>query len=221
MVLLWQMYLQILTKLLSLPVQAVYSFNNEMRSRLLQFVTGTSRVPMNGFAELYGSNGPQLFTIEKWGTPSQLPRAHTWYVHTGLCFCSLSTVSCPDLTLGMYTHWVGVFCFCPLNHVSCPELTLGMYTHWVGVFCFCPLSTVSCPELTLGKYTNCFALAHLLNIVVLVMADSLFSVCGSERRDKLLIGTCPTPPHPTPPPPHPLSRISPTWLLWMRAGGRG
>lgn len=27
----------------------VLSFDNEMRSRLLQFVTGTSRVPMNGF----------------------------------------------------------------------------------------------------------------------------------------------------------------------------
>lgn len=26
----------------------------EKRIRLLQFVTGTSRVPMNGFAELYG-----------------------------------------------------------------------------------------------------------------------------------------------------------------------
>ena len=59
-------------------LQAVYSFNNETRSRLLQFVTGTSRVPMNGFAELYGSNGPQLFTIEKWGNAAQLPRAHTW-----------------------------------------------------------------------------------------------------------------------------------------------
>ena len=59
-------------------LQAVYSFNNEMRSRLLQFVTGTSRVPVNGFKELYGSNGPQLFTIEKWGTTSQFPRAHTW-----------------------------------------------------------------------------------------------------------------------------------------------
>lgn len=51
-----------------------------MRARLLQFVTGTSRVPMNGFKELYGSNGPQLFTIEKWGTPENFPRAHTWYV---------------------------------------------------------------------------------------------------------------------------------------------
>lgn len=34
-----------------------------MRARLLQFVTGTSRVPMNGFKELYGSNGPQMFTV--------------------------------------------------------------------------------------------------------------------------------------------------------------
>ena len=62
--------------------QCVYSFNNEMRARLLQFVTGTSRVPMNGFSEMYGSNGPQLFTIEKWGNPEQLPRAHTWSVFT-------------------------------------------------------------------------------------------------------------------------------------------
>lgn len=60
--------------------KVVLSFNNEMRSRLLQFVTGTSRVPMNGFKELYGSNGPQLFTIEKWGKQSNLPRSHTWFV---------------------------------------------------------------------------------------------------------------------------------------------
>ena len=60
------------------PSQAVTSFDLETRARLLQFVTGTSRVPMNGFSELYGSNGPQKFTIEPWGTPHSLPRAHTW-----------------------------------------------------------------------------------------------------------------------------------------------
>uniref|UniRef100_A0A8D9DP29 E3 ubiquitin-protein ligase n=3 Tax=Cacopsylla melanoneura TaxID=428564 RepID=A0A8D9DP29_9HEMI len=59
--------------------RVVLSFSNEMRSRLLQFVTGTSRVPMNGFKELYGSNGPQMFTIEKWGTPDNFPRAHTCF----------------------------------------------------------------------------------------------------------------------------------------------
>ncbi|XP_026320395.1 E3 ubiquitin-protein ligase NEDD4 isoform X6 [Hyposmocoma kahamanoa] len=59
--------------------RVVLSFSNEMRSRLLQFVTGTSRVPMNGFKELYGSNGPQLFTVEKWGTPANYPRAHTCF----------------------------------------------------------------------------------------------------------------------------------------------
>ncbi|KAK9693822.1 HECT-domain (ubiquitin-transferase) [Popillia japonica] len=59
--------------------RVVLSFPNEMRARLLQFVTGTSRVPMNGFKELYGSNGPQLFTIEKWGTIFNYPRAHTCF----------------------------------------------------------------------------------------------------------------------------------------------
>ncbi|XP_074603844.1 E3 ubiquitin-protein ligase Nedd4 isoform X2 [Brevipalpus obovatus] len=59
--------------------RVVLSLSNEMRSRLLQFVTGTSRVPMNGFKELYGSNGPQPFTIEKWGAPNNLPRSHTCF----------------------------------------------------------------------------------------------------------------------------------------------
>uniref|UniRef100_A0A452HG23 E3 ubiquitin-protein ligase n=1 Tax=Gopherus agassizii TaxID=38772 RepID=A0A452HG23_9SAUR len=54
--------------------KAVLMMDSEKRIRLLQFVTGTSRVPMNGFAELYGSNGPQLFTVEQWGTPEKLPR---------------------------------------------------------------------------------------------------------------------------------------------------
>lgn len=35
-------------------IQAVENYDNEMRARLLQFVTGTSKVPMNGFAELQG-----------------------------------------------------------------------------------------------------------------------------------------------------------------------
>ncbi|XP_035538162.1 E3 ubiquitin-protein ligase NEDD4a isoform X2 [Morone saxatilis] len=59
--------------------KTVLLMDAEKRIRLLQFVTGTSRVPMNGFAELYGSNGPQLFTIEQWGTREKLPRAHTCF----------------------------------------------------------------------------------------------------------------------------------------------
>uniref|UniRef100_S4RIG4 HECT-type E3 ubiquitin transferase n=1 Tax=Petromyzon marinus TaxID=7757 RepID=S4RIG4_PETMA len=59
--------------------KAVLLMDAEKRIRLLQFVTGTSRVPMNGFAELYGSNGPQLFTVEMWGAPEKLPRAHTCF----------------------------------------------------------------------------------------------------------------------------------------------
>lgn len=35
--------------------KAVENYDEEMRARLLQFVTGTSKVPMNGFSELQGS----------------------------------------------------------------------------------------------------------------------------------------------------------------------
>ncbi|TRY80057.1 hypothetical protein TCAL_06772 [Tigriopus californicus] len=58
---------------------AIERFDNERRLRLLQFVTGTSSVPYEGFAALRGSNGPRRFCIEKWGKPTSLPRAHTCF----------------------------------------------------------------------------------------------------------------------------------------------
>lgn len=59
--------------------QFVRSLDNEKRARMLQFVTGTCRVPVGGFAELMGSNGPQLFCIEKVGKENWLPRSHTCF----------------------------------------------------------------------------------------------------------------------------------------------
>lgn len=59
--------------------QAIEKFDNERRLRLLQFVTGTSSIPYEGFAALRGSNGPRKFCIEKWGKISSLPRAHTCF----------------------------------------------------------------------------------------------------------------------------------------------
>lgn len=58
--------------------QAIRTWDAEKKSRLLQFTTGTSRIPVNGFKDLQGSDGPRRFTIEKAGDISQLPKAHTW-----------------------------------------------------------------------------------------------------------------------------------------------
>jgi len=54
-------------------------FDNEQRLKLLQFVTGTSSIPYEGFSALRGSNGPRRFCIERWGTLEALPRAHTCF----------------------------------------------------------------------------------------------------------------------------------------------
>ncbi|XP_026770252.3 E3 ubiquitin-protein ligase HECW1 isoform X3 [Pangasianodon hypophthalmus] len=70
----------------------VEHFNNEQRLRLLQFVTGTSSVPYEGFAALRGSNGPRHFCIEKWGKITSLPRAHT-------CFNRLDLPPYPSYTM--------------------------------------------------------------------------------------------------------------------------
>uniref|UniRef100_A0A669BPL5 E3 ubiquitin-protein ligase n=1 Tax=Oreochromis niloticus TaxID=8128 RepID=A0A669BPL5_ORENI len=58
--------------------QVVKEMDNEKRIRLLQFVTGTCRLPVGGFSELIGSNGPQKFCIDKVGKETWLPRSHTW-----------------------------------------------------------------------------------------------------------------------------------------------
>lgn len=57
----------------------IRSWDAEQKSRLLQFATGTSRIPVNGFKDLQGSDGPRRFTIEKSGDPNALPKSHTWY----------------------------------------------------------------------------------------------------------------------------------------------
>ncbi|KAJ8272680.1 hypothetical protein GJAV_G00092140 [Gymnothorax javanicus] len=59
--------------------QFVKEVDNEVRLRLMQFVTGTCRLPLGGFAELMGSNGPQKFCIEKVGKDTWLPRSHTCF----------------------------------------------------------------------------------------------------------------------------------------------
>ncbi|XP_033848914.3 NEDD4-like E3 ubiquitin-protein ligase WWP1 isoform X3 [Acipenser ruthenus] len=59
--------------------QFVKEMDNEVRLRLMQFVTGTCRLPLGGFAELMGSNGPQKFCIEKVGKETWLPRSHTCF----------------------------------------------------------------------------------------------------------------------------------------------
>ena len=59
--------------------QAVERFDNEQKLKLLQFVTGTSSIPYEGFSALRGSNGPRRFCIERWGTVDALPRAHTCF----------------------------------------------------------------------------------------------------------------------------------------------
>lgn len=56
--------------------KCVRSWPPERKSRLLQFATGTSRVPPEGFKNLQGSDGSRRFTIEKSGDLSQLPMSH-------------------------------------------------------------------------------------------------------------------------------------------------
>jgi E3 ubiquitin-protein ligase HUWE1 len=60
--------------------RAIRSFAKEERAKLLQFVTGTSKVPLNGFKELEGMNGVSRFNIHRdYGNKDRLPTTHTCF----------------------------------------------------------------------------------------------------------------------------------------------
>ena len=54
-------------------------FNKEEKALFLQFVTGTSKVPLEGFAALQGSEGVRKFNIHKAFGSHLLPSAHTCF----------------------------------------------------------------------------------------------------------------------------------------------
>jgi E3 ubiquitin-protein ligase HUWE1 len=60
--------------------RAVKSFDEEERAKLLMFVTGTSKVPLNGFKELEGMNGFAKFNIHRdYSSKDKLPTSHTCF----------------------------------------------------------------------------------------------------------------------------------------------
>uniref|UniRef100_A0A8C3HWB1 E3 ubiquitin-protein ligase HUWE1 n=1 Tax=Chrysemys picta bellii TaxID=8478 RepID=A0A8C3HWB1_CHRPI len=60
--------------------RALRSFDQADRAKFLQFVTGTSKVPLQGFAALEGMNGIQKFQIHRDDrSTDRLPSAHTCF----------------------------------------------------------------------------------------------------------------------------------------------
>ncbi|WFD19839.1 HECT-type E3 ubiquitin transferase [Malassezia caprae] len=59
--------------------RAVRSFDQTQKAKLLQFITGTSKVPLEGFAHLQGVNGTQRFSIHRAFGEDRLPAAHTCF----------------------------------------------------------------------------------------------------------------------------------------------
>ncbi|XP_032242084.2 E3 ubiquitin-protein ligase HUWE1 isoform X2 [Nematostella vectensis] len=60
--------------------RALRSFDQAARAKFLQFVTGTSKVPLQGFAALEGMNGFQKFQIHRDDrNTDRLPSAHTCF----------------------------------------------------------------------------------------------------------------------------------------------
>lgn len=57
----------------------VSDFTEADKAKLLLFVTGTSRVPIEGFSHLRGMNGLQRFQISRGSGTDRLPSAHTCF----------------------------------------------------------------------------------------------------------------------------------------------
>ena len=55
------------------------TFSKHDKSLFLQYVTGSSQVPLDGFKSLHGNGGPKLFNIHKAYKKSLLPTSHTCF----------------------------------------------------------------------------------------------------------------------------------------------
>jgi len=60
--------------------RALRSFDQTDKAKFMQFVTGSSKVPLQGFTALEGMNGPQKFQIHRDDrSTDRLPSAHTCF----------------------------------------------------------------------------------------------------------------------------------------------
>lgn len=75
----WSMYSIFVLSQIQWFWRALRSFDQADRAKFLQFVTGTSKVPLQGFAALEGMSGIQKFQIHRDDrSTDRLPSAHTW-----------------------------------------------------------------------------------------------------------------------------------------------
>ena len=67
-------------------------YTQEEMGKFLQFVTGSSRVPLGGFATLQGMRGVEKFTITMVKDTTRLPQGHT-------CFNSIDLPEYPSFEI--------------------------------------------------------------------------------------------------------------------------
>lgn len=59
--------------------EIVSEYSQEDLAKLTQFITGTSKIPVEGFSHLIGMNGIQRISIHRDPNPHQLPKSHTCF----------------------------------------------------------------------------------------------------------------------------------------------
>lgn len=135
--------------------RALRSFDQADRARFLQFVTGTSKVPLQGFAFLEGMNGIQKFQIHRDDrSTDRLPSAHTWYVLWTLTNPRFSTDSFrgrPKLFISFFGIVLPVFLRCTLCLVPSASVVIQclrankhhLYIHVVQTISVCHSSSPS------------------------------------------------------------------------------
>ena len=59
--------------------EVVSEYSQEDLAKLIQFITGTSKIPLEGFSHLIGMNGIQRISIHRDPIDYQLPKSHTCF----------------------------------------------------------------------------------------------------------------------------------------------
>eukprot|EP00817_Percolomonadidae_sp_ATCC50343_P006503 CAMPEP_0117430666 /NCGR_PEP_ID=MMETSP0758-20121206/10223_1 /TAXON_ID=63605 /ORGANISM="Percolomonas cosmopolitus, Strain AE-1 (ATCC 50343)" /LENGTH=1326 /DNA_ID=CAMNT_0005218949 /DNA_START=940 /DNA_END=4917 /DNA_ORIENTATION=- len=80
----------------------LFALSRKEKGLFLQFVTGTSKVPLEGFKALQGNNGIHLFTIQCMDEQNRLPHAHTCFNQLDLPSYQSEADLCKFMNLAIY-----------------------------------------------------------------------------------------------------------------------
>ena len=159
-------------------LQVVREMDNEKRVRLLQFVTGTCRLPVGGFSELMGKY--EQYVIYKVVSLSTCTLAIvkfiSLFVHS-FCYSSIHLVICPFCLLFIHLSChLSILFYSSIHLVIVHSFFIYPFILSAHSFCYSSFHLVICPFFLLFIHSSCYlSILSFIHPFILLFVHSFFN----------------------------------------------